>query len=97
MEQPLPELPEVVMPNCPVNKLLSGQKALVTGANSGIGRAVAIALGHAGADVVVITAGAFVGVTNGTAWFRSMASPSARSRFRSTSTTSEAKLSITSA
>jgi glucose 1-dehydrogenase len=53
MEQPLPELPEVVMPNCPVNKLLSGQKALVTGANSGIGRAVAIALGHAGADVVV--------------------------------------------
>lgn len=34
-------------------KVLSGQKALVTGANSGIGRAVAIALGQAGADVVV--------------------------------------------
>jgi len=34
-------------------RLLVGQKALVTGANSGIGRAVAIALGHAGADVVV--------------------------------------------
>ena len=34
-------------------KLLVGQKALVTGANSGIGRGVAIALGHAGADVVV--------------------------------------------
>jgi len=50
MEQPLPE---VVMPNCPVNKLLRGQIALVTGANSGIGRAVATALGHAGADVVV--------------------------------------------
>jgi glucose 1-dehydrogenase len=33
--------------------LLKGQKALVTGANSGIGRAVAIALGEAGADVVV--------------------------------------------
>jgi glucose 1-dehydrogenase len=33
--------------------LLRGQKALVTGANSGIGRAVAIALGKAGADVVV--------------------------------------------
>src|SRR5205085_5656657 len=32
---------------------LRGQKALVTGANSGIGRAVAIALGLAGADVVV--------------------------------------------
>jgi glucose 1-dehydrogenase len=32
---------------------LKGQKALVTGANSGIGRAVAIALGSAGADVVV--------------------------------------------
>src|SRR6202047_3464138 len=32
---------------------LIGQKALVTGANSGIGRAVAVALGQAGADVVV--------------------------------------------
>jgi glucose 1-dehydrogenase len=34
-------------------RLLRGQKALVTGANSGIGRATAIALGQAGADVVV--------------------------------------------
>jgi glucose 1-dehydrogenase len=34
-------------------RLLVGQKALVTGANSGIGRGVAIALGQAGADVVV--------------------------------------------
>ncbi len=50
MEQ---QLPEVVMPDCPVNKLLKGQVAIVTGANSGIGRAVATALGHAGADVVV--------------------------------------------
>ncbi|WP_406356926.1 SDR family oxidoreductase [Streptomyces sp. NBC_01635] len=33
--------------------LLKGQKALVTGANSGIGRATAVALGRAGADVVV--------------------------------------------
>ncbi len=33
--------------------LLKGQKALVTGANSGIGRATALALGRAGADVVV--------------------------------------------
>ena len=33
--------------------LLTGQKAIVTGANSGIGKAIAIALGQAGADVVV--------------------------------------------
>ena len=46
-------LPEVIMPDCSTNRLLTGQKALVTGANSGIGKAVAIALGHAGADVVV--------------------------------------------
>lgn len=32
---------------------LAGQKALVTGANSGLGAAAAIALGRAGADVVV--------------------------------------------
>jgi glucose 1-dehydrogenase len=37
----------------PDNKRLAGQKALVTGANSGIGEGVAIALGEAGADVVV--------------------------------------------
>src|SRR5262245_7304006 len=36
-----------------VRRPLSGQKALVTGASSGIGRAVAVAFGHAGADVVV--------------------------------------------
>ena len=34
-------------------KLLAGQKALVTGANSGIGKAVALSLGAAGADVAV--------------------------------------------
>ena len=34
-------------------RTLAGQKALVTGASSGIGKAVAIALGRAGADVVV--------------------------------------------
>jgi len=49
---------ETITPNLlstirPMPGLLSGQKALVTGASSGIGRAVAIALGHAGADVVV--------------------------------------------
>ncbi|WP_413802940.1 SDR family oxidoreductase [Streptomyces iranensis] len=36
-----------------VPELLKGQKALVTGANSGIGKATAIALGRSGADVVV--------------------------------------------
>ena len=46
-------LPEAVMPACPINKVLKGQKALVTGANSGIGQAVALALARAGADVVV--------------------------------------------
>jgi glucose 1-dehydrogenase len=46
-------LPKPVTPDCQVPKLLNGQKALVTGANSGIGKAVAIALGQAGADVVV--------------------------------------------
>lgn len=40
-------------PARPVPQVLLGQKALVTGANSGIGKAVAIALGRAGADVVV--------------------------------------------
>lgn len=37
----------------PDHKPLARQKALVTGANSGIGKGVAIALGAAGADVVV--------------------------------------------
>jgi glucose 1-dehydrogenase len=46
-------LPPVVMPTCEKRRILAGQKALVTGASSGIGRAVAIALGGAGADVVV--------------------------------------------
>ncbi|MGA3007183.1 MAG: SDR family oxidoreductase [Opitutaceae bacterium] len=45
--------PEPALPACSVNKLLKGQKALVTGASSGIGKAVAIALGSAGADVAV--------------------------------------------
>ena len=46
-------LPPVVMPSCEERRILAGQKALVTGASSGIGRAVAVALGGAGADVVV--------------------------------------------
>jgi glucose 1-dehydrogenase len=40
-------------PACPVVRSLRGQTALVTGANSGIGRAIATALGTAGANVVV--------------------------------------------
>jgi glucose 1-dehydrogenase len=36
-----------------VPRLLAGQRALVTGANSGIGQAVALTLAQAGADVVV--------------------------------------------
>ena len=46
-------LPPVVMPSCEERRILAGQKALVTGGSSGIGRAVAVALGGAGADVVV--------------------------------------------
>jgi glucose 1-dehydrogenase len=46
-------LPEAVRPTCPIQQVLRGQKALVTGANSGIGLGVALALGRAGADVVV--------------------------------------------
>ena len=46
-------LPEAVMPAMPINIVLKGQKALVTGANSGIGKAVALSLARAGADVVV--------------------------------------------
>jgi len=46
-------LPKPVMPSCPVQQVLRGQKALVTGASSGIGRGIALALAAAGADVVV--------------------------------------------
>jgi glucose 1-dehydrogenase len=48
-----PTATDSTAPPAAVHKLLSGQKALVTGANSGIGKGVAIALGQAGADVVV--------------------------------------------
>src|ERR1700756_2879648 len=40
-------------PDMTSTRPLQGQKAIVTGANSGIGRAIAIALGAAGAGVVV--------------------------------------------
>jgi glucose 1-dehydrogenase len=47
------KFPDVVLPTCPAERILKGQKALVTGASSGIGKSVAIELGKAGADVVV--------------------------------------------
>jgi len=40
-------------PKPPIYPVLEGQPALVTGANSGIGKAVALGLAQAGADVVV--------------------------------------------
>jgi len=46
-------LPDVIMPAVGIERILNGQKALITGANSGIGRGIALALGEAGADVVV--------------------------------------------
>jgi NAD(P)-dependent dehydrogenase (short-subunit alcohol dehydrogenase family) len=49
--QPVPA--SSTAPALPAHKLLSGQRALVTGANSGIGRGVAIGLAQAGADVMV--------------------------------------------
>ncbi len=42
------KLPEVKIP-----KYLKGQKAIITGANSGIGKGISIALADAGADVAV--------------------------------------------
>jgi glucose 1-dehydrogenase len=53
MSAMIPSATETTAPPVTMHKLLTGQKALVTGANSGIGKAVAIALGQAGADVVV--------------------------------------------
>jgi glucose 1-dehydrogenase len=41
------------LPNAPYYPVLAGQPAIVTGANSGIGKAVALGLARAGADVAV--------------------------------------------
>jgi glucose 1-dehydrogenase len=49
---PAPETPDR-RPQIPYEVVLAGQPALVTGANSGIGKAIAMGLARAGADVVV--------------------------------------------
>jgi glucose 1-dehydrogenase len=46
-------LPEAIYPSCPINRVLEGQKAIVTGSSSGIGKAIAIELGKAGADILI--------------------------------------------
>jgi glucose 1-dehydrogenase len=46
-------LPDASLPLCEPIRVLAGQTALVTGANSGIGHKIALALAQAGADVAV--------------------------------------------
>jgi glucose 1-dehydrogenase len=41
------------MPPAPIHRVLVGQKALVTGASKGLGQAIAVGFGQAGADVLV--------------------------------------------
>ena len=50
---PDPSTSEPTASSRPAQRVLVGQRALITGANSGIGKAVAIALAREGADVVV--------------------------------------------
>jgi glucose 1-dehydrogenase len=46
-------VPPNEMPPRPIRPVITGQKALVTGASKGIGRGIAVALAQAGADVLV--------------------------------------------
>lgn len=52
-DRPNEHYPPVVLPSLKKQLLLKGQRALITGASSGIGKQVAIALGYSGADVGV--------------------------------------------
>ena len=47
------QVPDVALAPAPNRKPLTGQKALVTGGDSGIGKGIALALGAAGADVMI--------------------------------------------
>jgi len=49
----LEDLPKPEAPRCESRPILAGQKAIVTGASSGIGRGVAMGLARAGADVII--------------------------------------------
>ena len=47
------DFPPAIVPTLPHRRLLEGQTAIVTGASSGIGRAVAVSLGASGANVCI--------------------------------------------
>ena len=49
----MPWTPPRELPPADIQQVLKGQKALVTGASKGLGAAVAIGLGQAGADVLI--------------------------------------------
>jgi len=47
------DYPKAIVPDPPHRRMLEGQTAIVTGSSSGIGRAVAVSMGAAGANVCV--------------------------------------------